>query len=65
LPSDSGLNIVEIASRHRRSHDARYADDAGRCGAMAARWLVEDALKMHKSAPDDAIVIRPEEKKAA
>src|SRR6266851_4338992 len=33
------------------------------------QWLrgstVEDALKMQKPAPDDAIVIRPEEKKAA
>jgi hypothetical protein len=26
---------------------------------------VDDALKMQKPAPDDAIVIRPEEKKAA
>jgi hypothetical protein len=32
--------------------------------AMAARWPVEDALKRQKPAPDDAIVIRPEEKKA-
>jgi putative SOS response-associated peptidase YedK len=34
-----------------------------------AQWLrgssVEDASKMQKPAPDDAIVIRPEEKKAA
>jgi putative SOS response-associated peptidase YedK len=33
------------------------------------QWLrgvsVDDALKMQKPAPDDAIVIRPEEKKAA
>ena len=33
------------------------------------QWLrgssVEDALKMQKPAPDDAIVMRPEEKKAA
>jgi putative SOS response-associated peptidase YedK len=33
------------------------------------QWLsghsVEDALKMQKPAPDDAIVIRPDEKKAA
>jgi putative SOS response-associated peptidase YedK len=33
------------------------------------QWLrggtVEDALKMQKPASDDAIVIRPEEKKAA
>jgi putative SOS response-associated peptidase YedK len=33
------------------------------------QWLrggsVEDALKMQKPAPDDAIVIRPEEKKVA
>jgi hypothetical protein len=33
------------------------------------QWLrgatVEDALKRQKPAPDDAIVIRPEEKKAA
>ena len=33
------------------------------------QWLrgssVEDALKMQKSAPDDAIVIRPAEKKVA
>jgi hypothetical protein len=33
------------------------------------QWLrggsVEDALKMQKPAADDAIVIRPEEKKAA
>jgi putative SOS response-associated peptidase YedK len=33
------------------------------------QWLrgssVEDALEMQKPAPDDAIVIRPEEKKAA
>jgi putative SOS response-associated peptidase YedK len=33
------------------------------------QWLrgstVEDALKLQKPAPDDAIVIRPEEKKAA
>jgi hypothetical protein len=26
---------------------------------------VDDALKMQKAAPDDAIVIRPDEKKAA
>jgi hypothetical protein len=32
---------------------------------MAVRWPVEDALKRQKPAPDDAIVIRPEEKKAA
>ena len=35
----------------------------------AEQWLrgvsVEDALKMQKPAPDDAIVIRPTEKKAA
>jgi len=33
------------------------------------QWLrgssVEDALKMQQPAPDDAIVIRPDEKKAA
>ena len=33
------------------------------------QWLqgssVEDALKMQKPAPDDSIVIRPDEKKAA
>jgi putative SOS response-associated peptidase YedK len=33
------------------------------------QWLqgssVEDALKMQKPTPDDSIVIRPEEKKAA
>ena len=33
------------------------------------QWLrvssVEDALKMQKPAPDDAIVVRPAEKKAA
>jgi len=33
------------------------------------QWLrgarVEDALKMQRPAPDDAIVIRPDEKKAA
>jgi DNA invertase Pin-like site-specific DNA recombinase len=35
-----------------------------KCGGC---WLrqVEDALKMQKPAPDDALVIRPEEKKAA
>jgi hypothetical protein len=33
------------------------------------QWLqgssIEDALKMQKPAPDDAIVVRPEEKKVA
>jgi putative SOS response-associated peptidase YedK len=33
------------------------------------QWLrghsVEDALKMQKPAPDDAVVIRPDERKAA
>ena len=32
---------------------------------MAAGGSVEDALKVQKPAPDDAIVIRPGEKKAA
>jgi putative SOS response-associated peptidase YedK len=37
--------------------------------ADVEQWLsghsVEDALKMQKPAPDDAIMIRPDEKKAA
>jgi hypothetical protein len=32
---------------------------------VAAGLSVDDALKIHKPAPDDAIVIRPDEQKVA
>jgi hypothetical protein len=47
----------------------RYGVDDHCTEAVAGQWprgvSVDDALKMQKSAPDDEIVVRPEEKKAA
>jgi hypothetical protein len=59
-------NRLTDARRHPGTGNRR---SAGVHHRSVEQWLrgssVEDAQKMQKPAPDDAVVIRPEEKKAA
>jgi hypothetical protein len=51
---------ARVSSGNPRSAEFPRRDPRNRLEVL--RW---DALKMQKPAPDDAIVIRPDEKKAA
>jgi hypothetical protein len=60
---------MPIKPEHLDELLAGYEKPEDLLGEAGDQWLrgvsVDDALKMQKPAPDDAIVIRPTEKKAA